>query len=343
LGIWIDTPQWHSPATLKARNVDGVIRYLCMPFNTGPGSALPNKRLERAELDQKIGAGIDVAVNWEDAADDYVGGYARGFDKGRRAGDWMLNVLGWPAGGSCCSSIDADIGAAWGGLARDYQRGFADGLTQEGPYAPGIYGSAPALNGARRDGTAHVFWLTAASSWSHGVRPDEVHIIQDGLWAGGGDADLDTIVTVPFGTYLQAAGGQHMAIDISAASLAEIDKLIRRALNVKSAFTIPAGLTENDRVLDMLVTFGRGQFNATNEIVATLGAIRANTGQLLDDETHILAAIAALPSIQFPADQIPVLAAAIANDIGTPVDEEKLATALSHDVIASLGAALSNG
>ena len=35
-----------------------------------------------------------------------------------------------------------------------------------------------------------------------------------------------------------------MAIDISAASLAEIDKLIRRALNVKSAFTIPAGLTE---------------------------------------------------------------------------------------------------
>jgi hypothetical protein len=91
------------------------------------------------------------------------------------------------------------------------------------------------------------------------------------------------------------------------------------------------------------VTLGRGQFNATNEIVATLGAIRANTGQLLDDETHILAAIAALPSIQFPADQIPVLAAAIANDIGTPVDEEKLATALSHDVIASLGAALSNG
>src|SRR6476619_5070752 len=63
LGIWIDTPQWHSPATLKARNVDGVIRYLCMPFNTGPGTALPNKRLERAELDQKIGAGIDVAVN----------------------------------------------------------------------------------------------------------------------------------------------------------------------------------------------------------------------------------------------------------------------------------------
>ena len=58
LGIWIDTSQWHSPATLKARNVDGVIRYLCMPYNTGPGTALPNKRLERAELDQKIGAGI---------------------------------------------------------------------------------------------------------------------------------------------------------------------------------------------------------------------------------------------------------------------------------------------
>ena len=133
MGIWIDTPQWHSPATLKARNVGGVIRYLCMPFNTGPGTALPNKRLERAELDQKIGAGIDVAVNWEDAADNYLGGYARGLDKGRRAGDWMLNVLDWPAGGSCCSSIDADIGTGWGGLVRDYQRGFADGLSQAGP------------------------------------------------------------------------------------------------------------------------------------------------------------------------------------------------------------------
>ena len=44
-----------------------------------------------------------------------------------------------------------------------------------------------------------------------------------------------------------------------------------------------------------------------------------------------------------PLIRYPVLAAAIANDIGTPVDEEKLATALSHDVIASLGAALSNG
>jgi hypothetical protein len=116
LGIWIDTPQWHSPARLKARDVDGVIRYLCMPFNTGPGTALPNKALERAELDQKIGAGIDVADIWEDAADDHLGGYVRGFDKGRRAGDWMLNVLDWSAGGSCCSSIDVDSGTGWSGL-----------------------------------------------------------------------------------------------------------------------------------------------------------------------------------------------------------------------------------
>jgi hypothetical protein len=154
----------------------------------------------------------------------------------------MLNVLGWPAGGSCCSSIDADIGAAWGGLARDYQRGFADGLTQEGPYAPGIYGSAPALNGARRDGTAHVFWLTAASSWSHGVRPDEVHIIQDGLWAGRRGPRHHRhrpVRHLPASGWRSAQGDRHQR-----GILAEIDQLIRRALNVKSAFTIPAGLTE---------------------------------------------------------------------------------------------------
>src|SRR6266576_5970997 len=193
------------PAKLKAGGYD-IMRYLCSPWNTGPGSSLPNKRLERAELDGYISAGVDVAVNFEDAEDDYLGGYARGNEKGKRAGDWMYNTLDFTPGATCCSSLDADIGFTWGGVAQSYQLGFSDGLRETGPYLPGIYGSAIALSGAHQDGTAHMFWLTAASYWSHGSQPEVLHLRQNGYWQYGSDADLNITVLEPIGSYLHPMG-----------------------------------------------------------------------------------------------------------------------------------------
>jgi outer membrane lipoprotein SlyB len=202
---WIDTPWPQDPARLKANGYD-IMRYICSDWNTGPGTSMPNKRISRPELDRYVAAGVDVAVNFEDAADDYLGGYQRGKEKGQKAGTWMATELGWPSGGVCCSSIDADLGTTWGGLAQQYQRGFADGLTSAGPYLPGIYGSSIALNGANDDGTAHVFWLTAASYWSHGIPPREVHLRQNGYWPYGSDADLNVTVLEPIGSYLKPLG-----------------------------------------------------------------------------------------------------------------------------------------
>jgi hypothetical protein len=153
---WVDTPWPQDPAKLKAGGYN-VMRYICSDWNTGPGTSMPNKRISRPELDSYIAAGVDVAVNFEDAADDYLGGYQRGKEKGQKAGTWMATELAFPAGAVCCSSIDADLGISWGGLAQAYQEGFADGLISAGPYLPGIYGSSIALNGALADGTAHVF------------------------------------------------------------------------------------------------------------------------------------------------------------------------------------------
>jgi hypothetical protein len=188
---------------------------------------MPNKRISRPELDSYIAAGVDVAVNFEDAADDYLGGYQRGKDKGQKAGTWMATELGWPSGGVCCSSIDADLGMTWGGLAAAYQRGFADGLISAGPYLPGIYGSSIALNGALADGTAHVFWLTAASYWSHGVPPKVVHLRQNGYWPYGNDADLNVTVLEPIGSYMHPLG---MVDDMTPAEhdlLVKVESMLR--------------------------------------------------------------------------------------------------------------------
>jgi len=206
---WIDTPWPQDPKRLKAGGYD-IMRYICSDWNTGPGTSMPNKRISRPELDSYLAAGVDVAVNFEDAADDYLGGYARGKEKGQKAGTWMATELQWPSGGVCCSSIDADIGTTWGGLAQQYQQGFADGLTSAGPYLPGIYGSSIALNGANDDGTAVVFWLTAASYWSHGVQPRVVHLRQNGYWPFGSDADLNVTVLEPIGSYLKPLGVDDM-------------------------------------------------------------------------------------------------------------------------------------
>jgi Rv2525c-like, glycoside hydrolase-like domain len=208
---WVDTPWPQDPKRLKTNGYD-IMRYICSDWNTGPGTSMPHKRISRPELDSYIAAGVDVAVNFEDAADDYLGGYDRGKEKGQKAGTWMATELGWPSGGVCCSSIDADIGTSWGGLAQQYQRGFADGLTSAGPYLPGIYGSSIALNGANDDSTAHMFWLTAATFWSHGIQPRVVHLRQNGYWPFGSDADLNVTVLEPIGSYLKPLGVDDMGL-----------------------------------------------------------------------------------------------------------------------------------
>jgi hypothetical protein len=212
VAVWIDTPWWLDYGKVKARGYAGVVRYICSDYNTGPGSALPQKRITYAEAQQILANGLDYAVNFEDAAQDYLGGYARGYAKGQIAGGWMLNTLKAPAGMSCCSSLDADIGTVWKSPAKDYQHGFADGLTSEGPFVPGIYGSAIALNGAWADNTGHVFWLTAATYWSHGAKPVVQHLWQSRFWPYGSNADLDYTDTQPMGSYLQASGGDHMPL-----------------------------------------------------------------------------------------------------------------------------------
>jgi len=263
---WIDTPWPQDPKRLKANGYD-IMRYICSDWNTGPGTSMPNKRISRAELDSYIAAGVDVAVNFEDAADDYLGGYQRGKDKGQKAGTWMATELGWPMGGVCCSSIDADIGTTWGGLAQEYQQGFADGLTSAGPYLPGIYGSSVALNGANQDGTAVVFWLTAATFWSHGIPPRDVHLRQNGYWPFGSDADLNLTVQEPIGSYLHPLGAD-MTPDECKAALREV-----LGISDGGKFTTPKGLPDNDDVLALLVSLTQGQFNTTNKILAAVKPI----------------------------------------------------------------------
>jgi len=284
---WIDTPWPQDPKRLKAGGYD-IMRYICSDWNTGPGTSMPNKRISRPELDSYIAAGVDVAVNFEDAADDYLGGYARGKQKGQKAGTWMATELGWPSGGVCCSSIDADIGTSWGGLAQAYQLGFSDGLKSAGPYLPGIYGSAVALNGANHDGTAVVFWLTAAKSWSHGVEPDVLHMWQNGYWPHGSDADLNVTVLEPMGSYLKPLGADMPLTD---AEWARMSKLV------------------DDRLINY---FANGEGNPkTGRIVQACNS-SLRTQQVLDDLNTIVDAVTNPGEVVLTDAQVAAIAAVLA-------------------------------
>jgi hypothetical protein len=305
MGLWIDTPTWHPVATLKARGVEGVMRYLCEPYNTGPGSSMPNKRLERAELDQKIAAGIDVGVNWEDAANDATFGYPRGLDKGKKAGSWMLDVLDWPAGGSCCSSIDFDVPHWIGSAPQDYQRGFAEGLTQNGPYVPGIYGDTQALDGANADGTAHVFWWSTAKGWSGGVRPKMVHLDQNGYWQWDDSADLNTVVTSPFGSYMQASRGEEEDMT------PEQVKLLTDLHNWFKGAKIPPGQANLGSTLAATLPVTQANHNKLNGITTMLAAVPT--------EKQMAVALAKIPgNVRLTPEQIALLIAALEEDTQPP-------------------------
>jgi hypothetical protein len=291
VATWIDTPWWLDYAKVKARGYAGVMRYICSDYNTGPGSNLPQKRITYAEAQQILADGLDYGVNFEDAAQDYLGGYARGLAKGKLAGGWMLNTLKCPAGMSCCTSLDADIGSTWKSPAKDYQKGFADGLTAEGPYVPGVYGAAVAINGAWADNTAHVFWLTAATSWSHGQTAAVLHLQQKSFWPYGSNADLDVTWTQPMGSYLQASGDDVGQVDtFSAAALAALQNAVWDELINNAVDPTPPQSKARSFITDIHKT----AHDAEDAAKAATAAVAALNQKVDANQAALLAAIAAI-------------------------------------------------
>lgn len=182
-----------SVEAMRAYGVSGVVRYL---------SYLPNgKVIDRAEYQDLVNAGFDVAFVWEYNADDFSRTSFNATSAAREALR-QLNVIGAPDDTVIYYGLDWDVQAnQWGTcLAKLRQVTAVHGASRTG-----IYGPYDALEWAHRDGVATWFWQAGMSTaWSYGRNrnawPGGLHLRQvRTVDLAGADVDVNTIHQLNYG------------------------------------------------------------------------------------------------------------------------------------------------
>jgi hypothetical protein len=160
VGIVLDYTARIAPAALKAAGVVGVCRYL-------KPDSVPEYRIGVAEYRELVGAGIDVTLNWEFDAYDWLGGAGRGQAHGEDAVR-QARALGYPAGRVIVGSADFDMTLGqWGTSAASYARAFATAV-RAGGYRPGVYGPWDVLGWVKAAGLMDAFWQSMSKAFSAG-------------------------------------------------------------------------------------------------------------------------------------------------------------------------------
>lgn len=192
MGIVLDYTSRIAPSALKAAGVVGVCRYL------SPDQ--PNTRwkvITPAEYQELRGSGINVYLNWEYSATDWLGGSSVGRAHGTAA-QIEAHALGYPAGSVILGSADFDMTRSqWLNAGRAYAQGFAAGV-RAGGYRPGVYGPWDVLQWVADEHLMDAFWQAGMStSWSGGrnAAPHPLaHLRQRGhKTVGGVDTDWNEI------------------------------------------------------------------------------------------------------------------------------------------------------
>jgi glycoside hydrolase-like protein len=178
-----------APAALKAAGVVGVCRYV---------SRYSWKVITKAEYQELRGASIDVILNFEDAATDWLGGASAGSSDATFAVG-QAQSLGYPTGSTIAGSADFDMSAAqWTSGGRAYAVAFRDTLKAHG-YTAGVYGPWDVLTWCSQLGGFDLFWQAGMSTaWSGGrnARPwSGAHLRQRRqLTVGGVQVDYNDIL-----------------------------------------------------------------------------------------------------------------------------------------------------
>jgi hypothetical protein len=195
---------WHdeghpTPAALKAANVVAVVRYVS--YSTS------SKDITRREFESLIDGGIGVALVWEWAADDCMGGGSQGTADANVAVE-EARAIGYPPRCVIYGACDFDVSRSqWTSACGDYYRNFAVVLRNAG-YRPGIYGPWDAIEWAWADGSVDFGWQASASwAWSYQRNRDlheRTNLSQEILeiTVDGQDVDRNDIITPFFGQYL---------------------------------------------------------------------------------------------------------------------------------------------
>ena len=148
---------------VKAAGFVGLVRYQWITGGTRVSFNMA-KAIQRPEYQHAQNLGLAIALNCQVDKDDYLGGYARGLDYGRRS---LLHSreMGHPDSRPVILTVqDQGIVSSRYRLAVDYMRGFVDGRGQ-GPQA--YYGGTNIGNLCVAEGLAKFLWVPiAATSWS---------------------------------------------------------------------------------------------------------------------------------------------------------------------------------
>lgn len=148
---------WWRPGD-QVRPWSFVVRYLCK---------LPNgKAVTRAEIDFYHSLGVAVGLVWEQAANDWEKGAAKGTEHGRLAAAFAQR-LGYPKGLPLLTAFDTNA-LPGDARAQGYGNAFYDEVMAAG-YDAGPYADLDVIRVlAKRSG---LNWLAGATSWSDPTKP----------------------------------------------------------------------------------------------------------------------------------------------------------------------------
>ncbi len=271
---------WPAPAAVKAAGFMGVIRYI------GFDPALRPKCIGKAEYAAMTGAGLGVALVYENQAGDALQGRAAGVTAATRARQWA-DRIGFPADRPIYMACDTDVVTpAQFAAVLDYLRGAAE--VHGGPGRVGVYGEADVIERAAAAGVARWFWQTKA--WSHGIVSDHDHLLQvlGQATVGGVVCDRNEIHQPDWGQ----TGAQQEAAMPTADDLwnTQIDWPTNLAddpplPHAKGSYTAREWLTGAAVNAARAVRGAEDAQTAVARVAATVAA-------LSNDEAHVLAAVA---------------------------------------------------
>lgn len=172
--IVIDTATRVPVDEIKRRNIIGVCRYIAPVADRW-------KIITLDEYRDLTANGIEVILNWEHAAKDWLGGASTGKSHGEMA-VFQARQLGYPAGRVIPGSCDFDITRSqWVNAGRAYATAYATAV-RAGGYRPGVYGPWDVLTWVSDEGIMDAFWQagmsTAWSQFRNAKRHPKAHLRQ---------------------------------------------------------------------------------------------------------------------------------------------------------------------
>lgn len=261
-----------SPTALRAAGATGVIRYLSWLYDwAGVTHNYVNPKVIQApEFTALHNAGLDVTLNWEYDALDWLtgagGGTAHATEAVRQA-----RLLGYPKGSVILGSADLNMTyQQWSTAGANYAAAFARTLGGAG-YRPGVYGPYDVLTWCRQTGLFGTYWQAGmATAWSGGRNAQPwpgAHLRQvHGATIDGVACDVSEILIPDYGQY----GGS----TVTQPTRTIADEAAIAITNGSAKWTTPAGTSMTNVLPDWFTRLE----TAVAQIAADVAAIKAVVG-----------------------------------------------------------------